>query len=365
VVRGHDVTLFAKASSLTLARLEPILSADFSYAQVTSPHAPDVRDRILDEAVTRALKLIDEDEFDVIFNNSLSPLPYTELHHRPMLTILHTPPTLRRVNAVIGRPEWRPGTAHAFAGVSQLNADSWRARLPRVESIPNGIYLQEWALGRSPEPDLAVWSARITPEKGLHLAIEAARLAGMRLEFAGPIADPEYYRTQIVPRLSDDVVYRGHADRPQLADLLGRGAVFLATPLWAEPFGLAMVEAMACGTPVAALPNGATGEVVSVHGGVIADHVSAQALAGILPVAARLDRRQVRESVRRYDVETMMDGYEQIMRALVGPGGSPFHRDQVRAENVPVLGRVGFVDVVAEVRSIPDHDVVIGDRLPR
>lgn len=252
VRRGHDVTLFARAGSTTLAQLEPVLGDEFVYGPLRHSHS---RDLVLDQAMRRALRRIGQGSFDVVFNNSLNPLPYTELDDYPMLTVLHTPPTLEKVNAVVGRPDWRPGARHSFVAVSKTNARAWRARLPEVSSITNGIRLSQWQPRGTPEKDLAVWSARITPEKGLHLAIDAAREAGMRLEFCGGIGDPAYFEQQIVPRLGPDVVNRGHLNHEELAAMVAGAAVFLATPLWAEPFGLSAVEAMACGTPVAALPT--------------------------------------------------------------------------------------------------------------
>ncbi len=253
----------------------------------------------------------------MIFNNSLGPLPYTMLADRAMITVLHTPPTLAKVNAVITRPGWHPGERHAFVSVSEINSESWRNVLPHVECVPNGIYLDQWSDPGTARDDLAVWSGRITPEKGLHLAIEAVRQTGMRLEFGGPIADSDYFEHVIAPELDQNVVYRGHVDHRGLADLLARGSVFVASSLWAEPFGLVMVEAMACGTPVAAVPNGAAAEVVGPDGGVVAVDCSAEGLAEAIKMGRDLDRGTVRASAQRYDAKLMVDRYEQVMSSLV------------------------------------------------
>nr|WP_269330349.1 glycosyltransferase [Kineosporia babensis] len=313
VRRGHDVVLFAREGSRTLAKLQPVLGDDFVYG--ARRHC-DSRDATLDEAMRRALAGIQAGGFDVVFNNSLNPLPYTELEHRPMLTVLHTPPTLEKVNAVIESPDWRPGPQHAFVAVSQFNARAWRSRLPEVSTVPNGIRLEHWRRAGKPTDDLAVWSARITPEKGLHLAIDAARLAGMRVEFAGVVGDPTYYEDEIKPRLGPDVLYRGHLNHQDLAALFARASVFLATPLWDEPFGLSAVEAMACGTPVAALPNGACSEVVLPKGGVVAASSSEIALAWAIERARWLDRDQVHQHAQRYNATTMMNRYEDALRHL-------------------------------------------------
>lgn len=317
VRRGHEVTLFAKAGSETSARLVPVVGADFVFGEMAGPDGRDCSDQILIDVVARAIRIIRAGPYDVVLNNSFGPLPYTMLDDWPMLTVLHTPPTLAKVNAVITRPWWRPGPRHVFVGVSEYNTESWRARLPRVDCVPNGIYLDQWADAGRPEQDLAVWAGRITPEKGLHVAIAAAREAGMRLEFGGPVADRDYYNAEILPELGDDVVHRGHIDHRGLAELLTRGSVFVASSLWAEPFGLALVEAMACGTPVAALPNGAAAEVVGADGGSVARDCSVEGLTEAIKIARDADRRVVRDSVQRYDAQLMVDHYDEVLQRLV------------------------------------------------
>jgi glycosyltransferase involved in cell wall biosynthesis len=314
--RGHDVTLYAKQGSVTSARLVPVLDEDFVFGQMPGPDGQDRSEQILAAAVTRAIGTIRAGSYDVVFNNSLGPLPYTMLSDRPMLTVLHTPP-LVRVNAVIQHPGWRPGRRHAFVAVSEFNTESWRTVLPQATCIPNGIYLDQWADAGRSEDDLAVWSGRITPEKGLHVAIAAVREAGMRLEFGGPIAEPGYFETEIRPLLDDDVVHRGHVDHRGLAELLSRGSVFVASALWAEPFGLAMVEAMACGTPVAALPNGAAAEVVDTYGGTVARDCSVEALTEAVKLARDADRALVRTNAQRYDAQLMVDRYVHTLERLV------------------------------------------------
>lgn len=320
VRRGHDVTIFAQQGSRTRARLVETVGADFRFRGMFSPDGHDRSEAILVEVVTRAIETIRAEDYDLVFNNSLGPLPYTMLPDHPMITILHTPPTLEKVNAVITKPQWRPGSRHAYVGVSETNAKAWRALLPSTVCVPNGIYLDKWADAGQVEEGLSVWTGRIAPEKGLHLAIAAARLAGMRLEFSGPVADPGYFASEVVPELDEDIVYRGHADHQSLARLLGRGAVYISSSLWAEPFGLASVEAMACGTPVAAVPNGAAVEIVGAVGGCVARDTSVEGLTEAIKLARDYDRRLVRTGAQRFDAQLMIDRYEQVIAPLVRRG---------------------------------------------
>lgn len=316
VRRGHDVTLFAKAGSQTRARLVPILQQDWVFGARRDASGVDRTQDELLAAVSGAIASIRSDGFDVVLNNSFGPLPYTELSDWPMLTVLHTPPTLKRINEIITRPGWRPGERHAFVAVSEFNARAWRGMMPAVEAIPNGILLDQWSGSGPVEQRLAVWAGRVTPEKGLHHAIAAVRRVGMRLEFSGPISDPDYFATQIEPELDNDIVYIGHTPHDQLADLLARGSVFVSSPLWPEPFGLVMVEAMASGTPVAALPFGAAPEVVGELGGWVARDGSIDALADAIKLARDLDRSVVKSYAQRYDAQVMIDRYEQVLTRL-------------------------------------------------
>ena len=316
VRRGHDVTLYAKGGSRTAADLVALVDEGFVFGQAPGPDGTDRSEQILVDAVTDAIDDIRRTDVDVVLNNSLGPLPYTLLGGHPMMTVLHTPPTLEKVNAVITRPGWRPDPRHLFVSVSEFNSASWRTVLPAVTCVPNGINLDDWQDLGAAQPDLAVWAARITPEKGLHLAIEAVRAAGMRLEISGPVADRAYFDAEIAPRLSERIRYVGHVDHLGLARRLSRGCVFVSSSTWAEPFGLALVEAMACGTPVAAFATGASAEIVTTDAGALASDLSAAALARAIDVARRLDRGRVRASAQQFDARIMIDRYEKLMTTL-------------------------------------------------
>jgi glycosyltransferase involved in cell wall biosynthesis len=319
VARGHDVTVFAKSGSRTRARLVPIVAHTLRFGAMPDRTGRDRSAEILDAADDVALDAVETDGFDVVLNNSLGPTPYRRPPSLPMLTVLHTPATLDRVIDEVCRPGWQAPLHHRFVAVSETTARQWRPLLGAVGCVPNGIDLARWApTGRPVTPDLAVWSARITPEKGLPLAVEAARLAGLRLVVSGPISDRCFFEQQVRPLLGDDVRYVGHLNHRRLQHLLQSAAVFLSTPRWDEPFGLAMVEAMAGGTPVAAVPRGAAAEIVTSDAGVLALDETVGALAAAAQQATGLDRDLVRRSVSRFDKKTMIDRYDALLSALAG-----------------------------------------------
>ncbi|MGD8195365.1 glycosyltransferase [Herbiconiux sp. P18] len=363
VRRGHDVTLFAKEGSRTAATVHPLVPSDFEFAFAASPLVRQQQQGFLAEASLHSIELIEQGGFDAVINNSLSSLPYRRLRELPMMTVLHTPPTLTDVNAILDAPGWSPSPLHSYVTVSETNARAWLPRLPQVVSVPNGIPLERWAVDGAREPGVAVWAARITPEKGLHIAISAARAAGFRLRIAGPIADPRYFADEIEPQLAaGDVEYVGHLGHDELPAFYAAAQVFVASPVWEEPFGLSVVEALASGTPVATLPNGAVPELVSAASGpapgAVAADDSATALAVAIREASLITPEAARARAARYSLERMIDAYEDellrlVERASVALGvGEPDARGERagHAADAPVL-----VDAVGrgERRLIP------------
>jgi glycosyltransferase involved in cell wall biosynthesis len=321
VARGHRVTLFAKEGSVSTAHVHPLVPKDFEFSNLATPLVRKQQRGFLAESVHHSIDLIRRSDFDVVVNNSLSSLPYAQMDDLPMLTILHTPANLDDVTAIVEAPGWSPSPLHAWVTVSESNAADWRRLLPEVRVVRNGIHLDRWTSRQAPRPGVAVWAARITREKGLHLAIDAARAAGMQLEFAGPLSRPDYFDEEIAPRLGADVRYRGHLGHGALADFYSSGEVFVASPLWAEPFGLSLVESLACGTPVATVPYGAARELIGSRAGSIARGSDAFSLAAAIDHARGLDRRQVRASAAKFAFDRMIDGYEEALGELVVRAG--------------------------------------------
>jgi glycosyltransferase involved in cell wall biosynthesis len=159
----------------------------------------------------------------------------------------------------------------------------------------------------------------VSPEKGLARAIAIARRTGVRLRIAAKVdqADERYFREVIAPQLGGDIEFVGEVDEAEKPAFLGHALGLLFPIDWPEPFGLAMIEAMSCGTPVLAWRCGAVPEVVD-HGetGFIVDSLD-EALE-LLPRLARLDRARVRRRFEaRFSVSRMAEQYLAAYRALL------------------------------------------------
>lgn len=300
---GHDVTVFAGSSEeldggnvpytiepLVTKRYEPSPDAR---ADVSMP--PD-RFMIEHDAYLDVLDRLDD--FDAVHNNSLHYLPVVTPSPRPFVHTLHTPPTPWLESAYRIRDERRTRRLGAFANslvasVSRSNATQWHHVVDRV--IHNGVQLDRWQPGDGGEA--ALWSGRIVPEKGLHLAVDAATRAHMKLRIAGPIHDQAYFDAQIAPRIarSTDSVYLGHLHLDDLAREIALAAVAVITPCWDEPFGLVAAEALACATPVAAFDRGALAEIVTDDVGALANRDDVDGLAAAMRTASERARPPCRQ----------------------------------------------------------------------
>ncbi len=192
---------------------------------------------------------------------------------------------------------------------------------PGLPVVHNGLDMNRIPFNRTPE-DYLVLVARMTPSKGVVEAIRIARAAGERLVLIGPVSrylpwSRAFYDEQVAPHVDGDrVMHISEAPNHRTLGIVSRAKAFLFPLQWDEPFGLAMVEAMACGTPVVAFERGSVPELIAdgVSGLIIGSEEEA---ARALPVAASLDRRAVRSHAEeRFTHQRMVDGYEALYREL-------------------------------------------------
>jgi glycosyltransferase involved in cell wall biosynthesis len=246
-------------------------------------------------------------EFDLVHNNlDWLPLAMSHLSAAPMLTTVHGFSDRRIL------PAYRRSRS-AFVSIS----DADRApELDYVATVYHGLDLSQFPDGDGGSGTLVAFG-RIHPDKATADAIEIARIAGYPLVICGPVHDVDYFRECVEPHVDGERVrYLGNVGPSERAAVLG-GAVALLHPLgFDEPFGLSVVEAMACGTPVVGYPRGALPETVEQGlTGFLVDGVASA--AATVPAAARLDRREVGARARaRFSADRMVDDYLRVYEAL-------------------------------------------------
>lgn len=314
VDRGHYVTLFASGDSQTSAELVPCCERGLRLD-------PDVTDYLaytitqLDAVYRRA------GEFDVIHNHiDYVAFPVANVAATPTISTTHGRldlPEVRRVYQTFPR---LPLVAISAAQRASLPDVNW------VDVVYNGVDLDHYRF--RPDPgDYLIFLGRISPEKRVDRAIELARDVGMRLLIAAKVdpVDQEYYDLAIAPLIRAHpslIEFVGEVDEAAKDELLG-GAYACLFPIdWPEPFGLAMAEAMATGTPVVATREGSVPEVV-VDGvtGFVADTL--HDLAEAIPRVRELDRRACRAHVERhFSPQAMADGYERAYAAVNRSGSA-------------------------------------------
>ncbi len=315
---GHEVTLFAlEGSAIGGVRVVPLQMrpriSDTARGDVSMPPRAFMDAHCAYQSLL--VELHGHCPFDVVHLQTLHYLPVAmaALLPVPAVLTLHCPPTPWLEAALLARTGGRLWPT----AVSEYTATQWRHVAPTARVIPNGIDPVHWPAG--PGGRSAFWSGRIVPEKAPHLAIQAARRAGLELRVAGPIYDEAYFREFVEPELGPGVTYLGHLGHADLARAVGGSGVALVTPAWEEPFGLVAAEAMTTGTPVAGFARGGLPDVVG-SGGVLVAPGDVDALADAARAALALDRRAVRQAaVSRLGIDAMGAAYLGLYeRALRG-----------------------------------------------
>jgi glycosyltransferase involved in cell wall biosynthesis len=314
--KGHAVTLFAATHSDPALGLEAVCDQT-EISKLGTAEAGDVAFFKEHHAYLSLMGRLRRSAFDIIHNNSLHYLPVSmaETLPMPMVTTLHTPPFcwlesgIREARAPMAR----------FVSVSEAMRRQWSHVRAIDRVIPNGIDLQRFAWrDRVDEPPHLIWFGRIVPEKGLHLALDAAARTGIPLRFAGPILDEAYFAAEIAPRLTSNTLYLGHLDHDALSREIGKAAAFVCTPRWDEPYGLVVAEALACGTPVAAFARGAIPDILTGDCGALARPDDVEDLARAIMEAIGLSRSACRARAEAAcDMRRMVDAYEQLYVELL------------------------------------------------
>jgi glycosyltransferase involved in cell wall biosynthesis len=306
--RGHDVTLFASGDSITAAKLEAVCPVGLRLSGRTDL-SPGLQLPMLSSVYNNA-----REHFDVIHSHlDFWTFPFETFSTVPTVSTMHG-----RLDDADCHPVYSCYPGAALVSIS----DSQREPLPGmnwVATVPHGLPRDLLPFSDRTGNYLA-FLGRISPEKGPDTAIEVALRAGIPLKIAAKVdtVDRDYFEAIIRPLLNPPAIeYIGEITDSEKGEFLGGALALLFTIDWPEPFGLTMIEAMACGTPVIARPCGSVPEVLNpgVSGFIaneIDDLVAAVRLADALP---RIRCRE--EFERRFTAETMVDRYEAVYTKLI------------------------------------------------
>ncbi|GAA1810292.1 glycosyltransferase family 4 protein [Nesterenkonia flava] len=306
-LRGHEVTLVSSGFNGTRADQHiSVFERPPSELLGQSP-MPEV---IAAAETARALESLD---LDIVHDHSLAGPLLARGRSIPTVTTMHGP-----VVGLSGEYFRRLGTSVDIIAIS----DAQRRMAPDLNwigTVHNAVDVASFPF-RAEKEDFLLWLGRFSPDKGAHLAIDAARAAGRRIVLAGKLNEaPErrYFEAEVRPRLGSDAEYLGEADAVLKRELFSKASALLFPIQWEEPFGMVMAEAMACGTPVLATRRGSVPEVIlDGVSGIIVDTTDK------LPEAIERSQQLIPSQVRswaeaRFDLPVMAEGYERIYRALV------------------------------------------------
>lgn len=304
---GHDVTLYASGDSLTSAKLRPMCEQALRLSNI--PRDPLVHHLLMVNRVFNEAQLYDIVHFHIDFMH----YPLARLMTTPHATTLHGRQDIADLQVLYEEFAEMPLVSISNSQRGPLPDANWQA------TVYNGI--PEQLLRYHPGPgEYLAFLGRMSPEKGVDVAIEIAQVLGMPLKIAAKIdpVDEQFFHTRVRPLLEDPLVeFIGEINERDKSDFLGRASALLFPIDWPEPFGLVMVEALACGTPVVAFRRGSVPEIVS-HGvtGYIVDSVS-EAIAATRAVSSirRADCRRAFE--QRFSARSMAAGYLGVYRDLL------------------------------------------------
>ena len=321
--RGHDVSVVAPAGSVLPAdiRIYPVSGSYSPSATIAERESQVVATSggALERMWEQAMEI--RGRCDLIIAMTYDWLSYylTRFFPIPVLHWVTLPSSIAAVDAALAssyeiHPDWFVFYSHTQAATFPF-VDPASAHI-----IPGAVDTECFQFQRDPEPAL-VWVARISPEKGLEDAVRVAQSVSMPLHVCGKIQDLAYWEAIRQADAGGRIVYHGMLSHDRLQEVVGRASACLVTPKWVEAFGLTVVEALACGTPVVAYAQGGPGEIVEDgKSGFLVAQDDVAAMAQAVERIAMIDRRNARRRAENYSVERMAQRVELWAESILAVG---------------------------------------------
>lgn len=307
VKRGHQVTLFASGDSVTSAKLESVYPRSIREAKLKDPYGLNPW-TLLNIGLAYEL----QDEFDLIHDHMVPvSLPAANLATTPVVATMHQP--FDNQNRALFQ------TMHGPHIVTISEAQMYSLpNLNHAGTVYNGLPMETYPFGAE-MGEYLLFVGRISLEKGVHFAIEAAQEMDMELIIAAKLnpQDHAYFEQYVEPRLSNRIRWIGEVEEKERNELMAGARCFLYPVTWREPFGLALIEALACGCPVVAFNQGSIPEIVEtgVTGYVVQD---VETMIEAVQNIGVINRKACRDRVLAEFSDTRMaDGYEAVYRKIL------------------------------------------------
>jgi len=299
---GLDITLFATGDSKTRGELVAVCPRPYSEDSSMNPKVAECLH--ISEVFERS------GDFDLIHNHfDFLPLTYSKLIDTPVLTTIHgfSSPTIV--------PVYKKYNGHGhYVAISEADRSP---ELDYIATIHHGIDTAQFPFSEA-RGEYLLYFGRIHPDKGTHEAIRVAQRTGIKLKIAGIIQDQEYFQTRVEPFLDGErIEYIGVAGPNERSSVLGSALALLHLISFDEPFGLSLVESLACGTPVIAFPRGSIPEIIrEAETGYIVDDVE-EAVSAVATVHS-LDRSVCRKDIEeRFSHTRMANDYVRTYKKIL------------------------------------------------
>jgi len=311
VSRGYNVTLFATGDSKTSGNLHAVCARGYEEDNSIMPKVW--------ECLHISELFEDAEKFDVIHNNfDFLPLTYSGLINTPLITTIHG----------FSSPEILPVYRKYNGKVSYVSiSDADRSPdLDYIKTIYHGLDLRQFDFQSEPD-DYLLFFGRIHHDKGAREAIEIAKACNKKLILAGIIQDEDYYHQHVEPHLdNDNIVYVGSANPVQRNRLLGKASALLHPINFNEPFGLSVIESMACGTPVIAFNKGSMPELIEDSKNGFLVKILDEAIDAVAKIK-EIDRTYCRRHVEQYfTIDRMIEEYIQVYETVLEKATPEDHR---------------------------------------